>query len=456
MSGWRVGWTVALIVCALGMARSAAAGWKAGVAVRVVTPRQPMWLAGYASRTRPAEGKEQDLKVKALALQDEAGARSVLLTADLIGIPRSLGEAVCAEVTRRTGLPRERILLTVSHTHCGPVVRDNLADMYPMPPEEARKIAPYSRQLQTWMVEAIEEAVTRLAPAELSVARGTAGFAVNRRKPTPSGIVNDRNPTGPVDHEVPVLCVSGADGKPLAVAFGYACHNTTLQFNRWCGDYAGYAQEYLEARHPGLTALFWTGCGADANPLPRGKLEQCQRYGRELADAVTTVLAGKRTPVRGKLTARYATVVLPFQQLPAREQIAAALLSKNHAERKRAEKQRAMLEDRGSLDDTYAHYPVQVWRLGEQVVWVALGGEVVVDYSLRLKKELAAEPAVWVAGYANDVMAYIPSLRVLREGGYEADSSMIYYGLPSPWGPSVESRIVAKVHDLVAATRPAR
>ncbi|MFO0925502.1 MAG: hypothetical protein U0736_00465 [Gemmataceae bacterium] len=126
-------------------------------------------------------------------------------------------------------------------------------------------------------------------------------------------------------------------------------------------------------------------------------------------------------------------------------------MSKDHAVRKRAEKQRAVLEKGGALAAAYPHYPVQVWRLGEQVLWVALGGEVVVDYSLRLKKELAGGPTVWVAGYANDVMAYIPSLRVLKEGGYEADSSMIYYGLPSPWGPSVESRIVEKVHALRAA-----
>jgi neutral ceramidase len=58
---------------------------------------------------------------------------------------------------------------------------------------------------------------------------------------------------------------------------------------------------------------------------------------------------------------------------------------------------------------------------------------------------------VWVTGYANDVMAYVASKRVLAEGGYEADSSMIYYGLPSKWAPTVEDRIVGSVRDLVKA-----
>ena len=107
----------------------------------------------------------------------------------------------------------------------------------------------------------------------------------------------------------------------------------------------------------------------------------------------------------------------------------------------------AELEAKASSDH-YPHYPVQVWRLGDNVLWVALGGEVVIDYNVRLKKELAGDARIWITGYANDVMAYIPSARVLKEGGYEADSSMIYYGFPTSWAPAIEDKIVAKVKDL--------
>ena len=72
-----------------------------------------------------------------------------------------------------------------------------------------------------------------------------------------------------------------------------------------------------------------------------------------------------------------------------------------------------------------------------------LGGEVVVDYALRLKHEI--DGPVWIASYSNDVMAYIPSRRVLGEGGYEGATSMIYYGLPTSWSPTIENAIVGEV-----------
>jgi hypothetical protein len=354
--------------------------WKAGVAVKNITPTEPLWMAGYGHRNHPSEGKFHDLHVKVLALEDADGRRLVLLTSDLVGISRDLGEAVTAEATKRTGIPRERIMLTASHTHCGPVTLDSLYSMYDMPPEEAKKIPPYTAKLKGWMIEAIVAAVADLKPATLAAGQGTARFAVNRRKPTPTGVINSINPDGPVDHDVPVLRVDGADGKLRAVVFGYACHNTTMQFYQWCGDYAGFTQINLEEKHPGAVAMFWSGCGADANPLPRSTIELCQKYGRELADAVESVLGGKMTPVQSAAATKYETIALAFDAVPDKAKWAADVLSKTYAVRTRAERYLKALEDGKKIDDQYRHYPVQAWRLGNEVVWVALGGEVVVDY----------------------------------------------------------------------------
>ena len=430
------------------------APYKAGVASKVITPERSMWMSGYAARNRPSEGKLQDLYVKVLALEDPAGQKLVVLTSDLVGISRELADAVAEEIQRRTGLPRERLLLTVSHTHCGPVIRASLADAYDMSPEEWRKVNAYTDQLRSWMIETIVAALADLKLAKLSYGKGVARFAANRRQPMRSGVALGTNPTGPVDHDVPVLKVEAMDGKLLAVVFGYACHNTTLDFYKWCGDYAGFAQEYLEKKHPGAKAMFWSGCGADANPSPRRSVEICEKHGKELADAVAAVLSSPMTAVQGPIEARFARISLPLDKLPTREKLSAELLDKNSAVRRRAARLLKILDANGKLDDAYRYYPIQLIRVGDQLVWIALGGEVVVDYALRLKKELGASQPVWITAYANDVMAYIPSLRVLKEGGYEADSSMIYYGLPTKWAPTVEEKIIAKVHELATVRAP--
>src|SRR5262249_26575674 len=270
---------------------------------------------------------------------------------------RELSEAVAKETERRTGLPRDRLLLTVSHTHCGPVVRASLADMYELSSAEWQKVNAYTDQLQTSMIETIVAALGDMKPAKLSYGNGVARFAANRRRPTGKGVDFGRNPKGPVDHDVPVLKVETADGKLMALVFGYACHNTTLDFYQWCGDYAGFAQEYLEKKHPSAKALFWSGCGADANPYPRRSVALCEKHGRELADAVEAVLGGAPTPVRGQIHTRFATIPLAFDKVPGREQLGHDLDDKNPAVRRRAARLLKSLETNGKLDDAYTYYP---------------------------------------------------------------------------------------------------
>ncbi|MBY0459498.1 MAG: hypothetical protein K2V38_19420, partial [Gemmataceae bacterium] len=360
-----------------------------------------------------------------------------------------LGDEVAAEVEKQHGLKRDQLVLSASHTHSGPVVRENLIDMYPLTKDDAAKVEAYTKALKAALVEVVGACVKDPQPASLRNGEGKATFAVNRREPTDKGIINGRNPAGPVDHSVPVLVAEGKDGKALAVVFGYACHNTTLDGLQWSGDYAGYAQLAVEKALPGAVALFWAGCGADANPLPRRKVELAEQYGKELADAAVGALKGAK-PVTGKFAARYETITLKFESVLTKAQLGVDALSKTLAVQKRAERLLKELEANGTIADTYPHYPVQTWALGDQVLWVALGGEVVIDYALRLKKDIPTSRTLWVMGYANDVMAYIPSARVLKEGGYEADSSQIYYGMPGKWSTTIEDAIVGKTKELAA------
>ena len=413
--------------------------WQAGVSRVVITPPEFMWMSGYGGRDHPAEGKVHDLYARATALRDPKGETVVFVATDLVGVPRSMASTVSAAAEKKHGLPRSGLMIACSHTHCGPALDDRLSYMLDMKEADWKQIREYQAWLNGKVTEAVDAAVADLKPARLSTGSGVCRFAANRR--TPKGI-------GPYDHQVPVLKIESPDGSKLrGLVFGYACHNTTLGFYQWCGDYSGFAQLYLEDRHPDSVAMFFTGGGADQNPLPRRTIELAQKYGRMLAVSVDQVLDEPMQQVTGELASSFEEVELKFHQLPTRDQLQASLKSSSRYEQARAKLLLSEWERDGSLPETWP-YPIQVWKVGNGLNWVALGGELVVDYQLRLKRELG-ENSTWVTGYANDVMAYIPSERVLEEGGYEGDSSMIVYQLPSKWKAGLEDQIVSTVHRLV-------
>ena len=421
--------------------------WQAGVATTKITPQKPLWMAGYASRDKPSEGVAQDLFAKALAIRDGRDRTIVFLTLDLVGIPRALRDRLVARVERELKLPPDAILLNASHTHCGPELR---GDRIPVNPGEAvaAENAAYTLELEQQLFATITRALQSLQPARLGYSYARCGFAMNRRLPTANGYQNSAYPAGPVDHHVPVLRVESPDGKLQAVLFGYACHNTTLGIQQFCGDYAGYAQEYLETAHPGVTALFMLGCGGDQNPYPRSKLELAQQHGRSLANAVEAALLPKPTPITGTLATSLQTVVLEFAPAPDRETLTARLQSKNKYEASHARRLLEELDTTGRIGTEYP-YLIQGVRLGKELTLVALSGEVVVDYSLRLQREWTRpDTSLWVAGYSNDVFGYVPSQRILNEGGYEGGGAMLYTSFPGPFQSDVEERIVGGVKDV--------
>jgi hypothetical protein len=454
---WHLGAMILFLVTALlgvaplpeAQSASSLTGWKAGLARVVITPEEPIWMAGYASRTKPAEGKLQELYAKALALEDERGKRVVLVTSDLLGFPRALSEAIAAQAQKRFRLPRHRLLLTSSHTHTGPVVRQSLVGAYRLNAEQTAAVEAYTTHLQDKILALIGDALKGLAPARLAFGRGTARFGVNRRELTPNGVRIGVNRDGPVDPDVPVLRIESPSGHLRGIVFSYACHNTTLtgEFYQFSGDYAGYAQATLEKAHPGALALFMMGCGADINPYPRSNLELAVRHGEDLAGAVERVLASPLPLVRGPLQLAFERVMLPLAAPPTRAEFQARLSDPNIFRQRHAERMLERLERDGRLMTQYP-YPIQVLQFGETLTLIALAGEVVVDYVLRLKRELGAD-WLWVVGYSNDVFAYIPTVRILKEGGYEAVDSMIYYDLPGPFAPAIEEKIIKKVHQLV-------
>ena len=415
--------------------------WKAGVATVIITPKESIWMAGFAHRTSPANGKLHDLWVKALAIEDASGKQSVLLTSDLSGIPKSISDSIRNRIERRFKLSRSQIIFNTSHTHSGPVLVDALWDLYPLDAEQKSKITSYTKTLEIQIEAVVRKALSSMKPVDISSQNGITRFAVNRRNNIESTIHAQTDLKGPSDYAVPVIKLSDKKGKIIALVFGYACHNTVLHGNEWSGDYAGYAQIALEKSHPGATALFFQGCGGNQNALPRKTVPLATQYGKDLALAVDAVLEGEMKSLEPKLSTAYSEVRLELEKAPTKEELL-TIASKETGYVKNWALNMIKKADQGETFISTYSYPVQLWQLGNQSI-VALGGEPVVDYALNLKKIFG--PELFIMGYSNDVMAYIPTAEILREGGYEGHTSQMAFGMPAKWKESIEPTIMKEV-----------
>jgi len=416
-------------------------GWKAGVASVIITPQESIWMAGFAHRTSPAKGKLHELWVKALAMEDASGKQVLLLTSDLSGIPKSISDSIRNRIERKFKLSRSQIIFNTSHTHSGPVLVDALWDLYPLDAEQKSKITSYTKTLEVKIESVVKKALSTMKPVDISSKNGITRFAVNRRNNIESALSAQTDLKGPSDYAVPVIKLTDKKGKIMALVFGYACHNTVLQGYEWSGDYAGYAQIALEKAHPGATALFFQGCGGNQNALPRKTVALATKYGKELALAVDAVLGDDMKILEPKLSTAYSEVSIELEKAPSKEELA-VIASRETGYIKNWALNMIKKVDRGENFITAYPYPVQFWQLGDQSL-VALGGEPVVDYALNLKKVFG--PDLFVMGYSNDVMAYIPTAEIIREGGYEGHTSQMAFGMPAKWKESIEPAIIKEV-----------
>src|SRR5579883_701399 len=406
-----------------------------GVARIDITPTYPIRLSGFGFRRTESDGVIQRIWAKALAIDD--GTPAVVITVDNLGIPARVVEEVATRLQKKTKLPRERLAITATHTHTAPMLAGVAPTLFgmPIPKEHQEHIDRYTADLTDKLEKVALAALADRKPARLSWGIGKVGFAINRR-----------TKGGPVDHDLPILVVRDLKGKVQAVYVSYACHCVTLSNNKISGDWAGFAQELIQDDFPGAIALVSGGCGADSNPnsgVTGDKVEIASRQGAEIAREVKHLVNGYLTPMTGKITTAVLRFELPFADPPSREQWEAKA-KRTDAIGNHARVNLARLDRKEPLR-TKIDYSVQSWRFGDTLAMVFLPGEVVVDYSLRLKRELDGL-RVWINAYANDAPCYIPSERILKEGGYEGGGAMVYYDLPGPFRPGLETRIIDAVH----------
>lgn len=425
-----------------------------GAAKVEITPDRPLRLSGYSNRDRPYDAVESPLFARSLAIRDDRDALTVWTVVETLGVTDAMRKAV-VEKAADLGLTSERFTYCATHTHAAPHLRGVAPNLFSprLDAAETDAMNLYTDDVIDKTIESIRRAIANLAPGRLMLGESTADFAANRRllkdgKWAGFGVQSD----GPTDHRVPVLSVVDPAGKIRAVIYLYACHATTLggEFNKISGDWPGYASTLVEEKYPGCVALGMIGCGADANPNPRGSLELAKRHGLAIADAVTRSLGGKQVEVTSPPKSTYGFAGLAPVR-PSAAELTLKLASPNGHVRQHAQDMLAVLEDFGRIPETYPA-PIQIHRFGDDLLMIFLGGEVVVDYALRLQRELAdpfAGHRLWVAAYSNDVFAYVPSERMIEEGGYEYDQSMLFYDQPGPWESGTEDLLIGRVHDLL-------
>lgn len=440
---WRTIFTTGLVIASL-----SSLTWSAviendvrsiGVAKVDITPEYPIRLTGYGNRREEYDVVEQRIWAKAIAIGADSEEPAILITVDNCGIPDSMRAEVLSRLAKKAGIKPDRFAICFSHTHCAPCLSGALVNIFSLdiPDKHQAHIDRYSLELTNKLEEVSLAALAERKPGLLTWSTGSVSFARNRRAAW----------GGPVDHSMPVMFVHSPEGNLRAIFANYACHATTLSFNNIHGDWPGTAMEAIEREHSGVIAMVSIGCGADQNPHPRGTVELAWKHGVEVAAEVSRLLKGDRTPIRGQLTSQDKNIFLPYDTLPTREAWGKLAASTTPQVAYAARKNAARL-DSGKTLLTELAYRVQVWNFGNDLAMVFLPGEVTVDYQLRLKVELDPK-RLWVNAYANDAPCYIPSERVLAEGGYEGATAMVYYDRPAKFASGIEDRIVNTVHELI-------
>ena len=416
-----------------------------GVAKIDITPQTPVRMYGYASRKIESEGVAGRLSASALVIGGDAGqGPAILLSVDNGSVPPTIHAEVFRRLQEKVRLKPEQFMLCNTHIHSGP----DLEGMGSLTGEQREHMVQYAEQLTSRLEKVVLQALAARRPGRLAWAQGSVGFATNRRvlkdgKWTGFGAV----PDAPADHTLPVMRVTDADGKLLAVLVNYACHNTTLRqnFKQIHGDWGGCAQEYIQADFPGVVAIVALGCGADADPAPHDTVELCQQHGRAMADEVQRLLRGPLKPINPTVTCRMVSLEIPFDPLPSMAEL------KEFADKTFSAAQTLRLLENGQKPPTSKRYDIATWTFGNDLAMVFLSNEVVVDYALRLRRELDAS-RLWINAYSNEVLYYVASKRLIKEGGYEVDNSLsalVTYGRPEQQQPALEDRIIESVRSIL-------
>ncbi|MDE2890069.1 MAG: neutral/alkaline non-lysosomal ceramidase N-terminal domain-containing protein [Gemmatimonadota bacterium] len=418
-----------------------------GVGGEDITPPVGIYLAGFAARTEPSTAVYHPLKANAIAI-DDGNEPLIIASAEILGFYEHT-EEVRSRISALTGVVPANIVLSGSHTHCGPCIREMDRHRHGDLDED------YIERLLDSVTRCAKTAWETRSPARLRFGNGHCDIAVSRRKSDGKGGVEWKpGPGAPHDHEVPVLAVESPEGELRSVIFSYACHPTSRSGTLIGGDYVCYAYDHVEAMHPGVTAFFLQGCAGDQKTRPvdpaedrfiQRNIQEIRDIGVLLGESVVRVLAsGGLEQVTGPVSVRQDVIGLDTEPIDM-DLVRAGLKADQGYIQAWARHLLDSVENNAPVV-TNIPFEIQTVRFGNALALVTLAGEMTVEHGLRLKRELGSRvDNVMVLAYTNDIVGYVPVRRQIPEGGYEVWASQQYWKRTGPYVAETEDRIHAAV-----------
>lgn len=440
-----------------------ASSLKFGCASEVITPDSPVFMHGYGAREQKSDGVHDDLYVKAVLL--EANKQLLILTIDALGSDRSFVDGIKDALLEAFGLEHDQVLINFSHTHHSVFFTGLDADKrrgaYSISQDrwpESESEVDYTedeklyRSMRDTIIKMTHNCRRNLMEGELYVGRMHSDFAVSRRKPDSNGTIEWRpNYDAEIDKELLVLKLTDLAGKVKGILYNYGCHTTAMGAQlKLSNDFAGKTSSVLEEAYPGATALFLQGCAGELKPLKSAdgdkfkalSYEEMEQAGTDLANDVLKLLAdGTFEKIQCDFRTALVDPLLYTEQTEASFYEPIANESTSLFYRNAAKRTIEAIQN-GSIKDRLPHY-ICLWHLDANTRLVAMEGEVSTEYSLLIKRLLRPYTTLTL-GYTNGVYCYIPTRKMIREGGYEA-SCNFFFNLRGPWVPEIEDIIIGQI-----------
>ena len=416
-----------------------------GVARKIISPSQGIYLIGYGDRTKGNRGVHDDLTATALAL-DDGLSRAVIVACDLLAI----NEHTVERIQVQTGT---NVVICCSHTHSGPIT---YADQ-----RSSRKNQRYVNYLVNQIIQAVKEAQANLQPATLKWAQGEANIAINRRERKPDGHIEiGVNPMGPIDRTVIILQAQSLNGKPIVTLVNYQCHGTVLGPKNMVvsADWIGAMRRNVE-HESGALVMYLQGATGDLNPdhaWSKDDFKDVEKIGARVAEQVMNIIPNL-TPIQGEAV-RFSEeqVWLPLEAeahgTTTPPMYRAVLAKMAHIPRFLVDfvlNYRYPWKTQITAQDGFWSVPVVLThiRAGDLALF-ALGAEVFTEIGIAIKRASNANPTLF-ASVSNGCIGYLPTPSEHALGGYEVDMSPYFYRMPGRLKADSAERVLKVVKDLV-------